>query len=87
MQQRHQEQEFGGIRFPGILYGGDYNPEQWMEQGGSEGNPIWREDLRLMRKAGVNLVTLGVFSWAALQPGEDTFTLPGYHRLGWLSSS
>jgi beta-galactosidase len=51
----------------GIGYGGDYNPEQWPES-------IWAEDVRLMAEAGVNLVTVGVFSWSRLQsaPGELT---------------
>jgi beta-galactosidase len=57
-------------RLGGIAYGGDYNPEQWPEH-------VWHEDVRLMREAGVNLVTLGVFSWSRLQPRPDTwdFTL------------
>jgi beta-galactosidase len=38
-----------------LFYGGDYNPEQWSKD-------VWLEDMRLMREAGVNLVTLGVFS-------------------------
>jgi beta-galactosidase len=77
MQQRRQEQQEQQptkIHFPAILYGGDYNPEQWISQEDGSLNPIWQEDLRLMRKAGVNLVTLGVFSWVSLQPAEDTFT-------------
>jgi beta-galactosidase len=49
-----------------IYYGGDYNPEQWPED-------VWREDVRLMRRAGVNLATLGVFSWARIQPDEGVF--------------
>ncbi|MQS07391.1 beta-galactosidase, partial [Streptomyces alkaliphilus] len=53
-------------RLGGIAYGGDYNPEQWPPQ-------IWREDVRLMREAGVNLVTLGVFSWSRLQPRPDVY--------------
>jgi beta-galactosidase len=52
-------------------YGGDYNPEQWPEE-------VWLEDARLMREAGVNLVTLGVFSWAKLEPRE------GEYDFGWL---
>ncbi len=67
----HQRNLF---QIPEILYGGDYNPEQWMHEAGPAENPIWQEDLRLMRKAGINLVTLGVFSWATLQPAEGTFT-------------
>ncbi|MFC7486488.1 beta-galactosidase [Knoellia sp. CPCC 206453] len=52
----------------GIAFGGDYNPEQWPRA-------IWDEDMRLMRKAGVTFVTLGVFSWSWLEPtkGEYTF--------------
>jgi beta-galactosidase len=54
-----------------LAYGGDFNPEQWPE-------PVWTEDIELMKRAGVNLVTVGVFSWAKLQPSPDTFTF------GWL---
>jgi beta-galactosidase len=73
MQQRRQEQPTK-IHFPAVLYGGDYNPEQWITQEDNMLNPVWQEDLRLMHKAGVNLVTPGVFSWALLQPAEDAFT-------------
>ena len=55
----------------GIGYGGDYNPEQWPES-------TWAEDIRLMAEAGVNLVTVGVFSWSRLQPA------PGELTAGWL---
>lgn len=55
----------------GIRYGGDYNPEQWPES-------TWAEDVRLMGEAGVNLVTVGVFSWSRLQPA------PGELTAGWL---
>jgi beta-galactosidase len=50
-----------------IYYGGDYNPEQWPRE-------VWDEDVRLMTEAGVNLVTVGVFSWAQLEPTERTFS-------------
>ena len=49
-----------------ILYGGDYNPEQWGEE-------VWEEDMRLFKLAHINEVTLNVFSWANLQPEEDTY--------------
>lgn len=49
-----------------IFYGGDYNPDQWTED-------IWNEDMRLFKIAGVNIVTLPVFSWAKLQPAENTY--------------
>ena len=53
-------------RIQKILYGGDYNPEQWPEE-------IWEEDMRLLALAGIDIVTLNVFSWAALQPDEHTY--------------
>ena len=49
-----------------IFYGGDYNPEQWPSD-------VWAEDVRLMRAAGVNLATVGVFSWARIQPDEGVY--------------
>ena len=53
-------------RIKKVLYGGDYNPEQWPEE-------IWKEDMRLFKLAGIDIVTLNVFSWASLQPSEDTY--------------
>lgn len=53
-------------KFPALWFGGDYNPDQWPEE-------VWQEDLRLMKIYHVNAVTLPVFSWANLQPDEDTF--------------
>jgi len=49
-----------------ILFGGDYNPEQWSED-------IWQEDMRLLALAGVDTVTLNVFSWAGLQSDDTTY--------------
>ncbi|HSK97868.1 MAG TPA: beta-galactosidase [Euzebyales bacterium] len=54
-----------------LAFGGDYNPEQWPRA-------VWPEDLRLMREAGVTMVTVGVFSWALLEPA------PGRYELDWL---
>ena len=55
----------------GIVFGADYNPEQWPES-------VWAQDVALMQQAGVNLVSLGIFSWALLEPE------PGRHDFGWL---
>ncbi len=49
-----------------IAYGGDYNPEQWQEE-------TWEEDMRLLKLAHIDTLTLNVFSWAALQPSEDEY--------------
>lgn len=61
-------------RIGGFAFGGDYNPEQWDRS-------VWDEDVKLMRDAGVNLVTLGVFAWASLEPSPGTFTF------GWLDEA
>jgi len=55
----------------GILYGGDYNPEQWSPQ-------VWVEDAALMQQAGVTVVTLGVFAWGTLEVADNVFDF------GWL---
>ncbi|MGC4889779.1 beta-galactosidase [Micromonospora sp. DT227] len=54
-----------------LSYGGDWNPEQWPPA-------VWSEDVALMRAAGVNLVTVGVFAWSRLEPA------PGRYTLDWL---
>ncbi len=51
-----------------ILHGGDYNPEQWLEC-----KDILEEDILLMKEAGINCVTLGVFSWSMLEPEEGVY--------------
>ena len=56
-----------------IVYGGDYNPDQWMET-----PEIWDEDMRLMKLAHINSATVGIFSWAVLEPEE------GVYNFGWL---
>lgn len=53
-------------RIAGLAYGGDYNPEQWPRE-------TWDEDVRLMREAGVTLVSVGIFSWAMLEPREGEY--------------
>ncbi len=68
-------------RLKQIAYGGDYNPEQWTPRFGYEGEAIWQEDMRLMRLAGVNVATVGVFSWVSLQPDEHTFTFEWLDRV------
>ncbi|MCG8926351.1 beta-galactosidase [Lentzea sp. CC55] len=60
-------------RLGGLAFGGDYNPEQWDEE-------VWKEDDALMREAGVNLATVGVFSWALLEPEE------GRYDFAWLDA-
>ena len=61
------------LKNKGLLHGGDYNPEQWLDR-----PDILAEDIRMMKKAGVNVVTLGVFSWSVLEPRE------GEYHFDWL---
>jgi beta-galactosidase len=58
----------------GMLYGGDYNPEQWPEE-------TWLEDVALMREAGVNIVSVGIFSWALLEPEEEVYDFAWLDRV------
>lgn len=51
-----------------FYHGGDYNPEQWLKY-----PEVLEEDIRLMKLAGCNVMTIGVFSWAALEPQEGKF--------------
>jgi beta-galactosidase len=53
-------------RLDGIAYGGDYNPEQWPRE-------VWDEDVRLMREAGVTMVSIGIFSWGLIERREGEF--------------
>ena len=69
-------------RVPWLAFGGDYNPEQWPRE-------VWREDLALMREAGVTMATVGVFAWALLEPEPGRYTfewlgdvLDGLHGAG-----
>lgn len=55
-------------RFPHFLHGADYNPEQWIHS-----KEIWDKDMELMKKANCNEMTVGIFSWEALEPEEGKF--------------
>ncbi len=59
---------------PAMVFGADYNPEQWDES-------IWADDLVLMRDAGVTMVSLAIFSWALLEPQPDRFEFDWLDRV------
>ena len=59
--------------FDHLVYGGDYNPDQWIAT-----PEIWDEDMRLMKLAHINSASIGIFSWATLEPEE------GVYNFGWL---
>lgn len=58
----------------GLLYGGDYNPDQWLDMK----DTIWKEDMEVAQKAGINTLSVGIFSWSMLEP-ED-----GVYNFEWL---
>jgi len=59
---------------PMILYGADYNPEQWPEA-------VWLDDMRLMKLANVNMVSINIFSWALLEPAPDRYQFDRLDRI------
>jgi beta-galactosidase len=60
-------------KYPHFLHGGDYNPDQWIRT-----PAIWTQDMRLMKLANCNAMSVGIFAWAALEPEEGRF------EFGWL---
>jgi beta-galactosidase len=54
--------------YPHFIHGADYNPEQWRETDG-----VWDEDMRLMKLANCNEMTVGIFSWAKLEPKDGAY--------------
>ena len=56
------------LKLPFIGHGGDYNPDQWLDR-----PDILEEDIRLMKLAGCNLMSVGIFAWSALEPEEGRY--------------
>lgn len=54
---------------PFFLHGGDYNPDQWIDMK----DTIWPKDMELAKKAGINTLSVGIFSWAMLEPREGEY--------------
>jgi len=51
-----------------LLHGGDYNPEQWLYD-----PKILETDIAYFKKAHINEVSLGIFSWSMLEPQEGVY--------------
>jgi len=67
-------------RLNGLMHGGDYNPDQWLDY-----PEILEKDIELMKKAGINEASLGIFSWAMYEPSEGQFDFRGLEKL-WITS-
>ncbi|GIP54563.1 beta-galactosidase [Paenibacillus vini] len=63
-------------KLPVMMHGADYNPEQWLHD-----PAVLEEDIRLMKLANCNVMSVGIFSWAALEPEEGTFTFDWLDRV------
>lgn len=63
-----KERKYINEKFPHFIHGADYNPEQWIDDKG-----IWDEDMRLMKLANCNEMSVGIFSWAKLEPREGEY--------------
>ena len=59
-----------------LWHGADYNPDQWLER-----PDILEKDVELMKKAGVSVVSLGIFAWSTLEPAE------GEYNLDWMEAT
>lgn len=64
------------LRLPFFAHGGDYNPDQWRHIPGT-----LEEDVRLMKLAHCNLMSVGIFSWAALEPREGEYDFDWLERV------
>ena len=60
----------------GLLHGGDYNPDQWLDR-----PDILEKDIALMKKAGINSASVGIFAWSALEPQEGVYTFEWMDRV------
>ncbi|MEN4907513.1 beta-galactosidase [Rahnella bonaserana] len=60
-------------KISGLLHGADYNPEQWLES-----PDVLIRDVEMMKEARCNVMSVGIFSWSALEPEEGHFTF------GWM---
>ncbi|MDR0644098.1 MAG: beta-galactosidase, partial [Treponema sp.] len=56
-----------------MLHGADYNYEQWLDR-----PDILDLDIAYMKEAGINVLSVGIFSWSSLESAE------GVYHFDWL---
>ena len=59
-----------------LLHGGDYNPGQWLDR-----PDILEQDVALMKEAGCNAMSLGIFDWIRLEPEEGSYDLDWLEKI------
>ena len=59
-----------------FLYGGDYNPEQWIRS-----PEILEKDIELMKKASCNVMSIGIFGWSMMEPREGEYDFSFYENI------
>lgn len=69
MLKKYQKHDPISPRLPAFMHGADYNPEQWLHEPG-----VLEEDIRLMKLAGCNVMSVGIFAWGKLEPEEGVYT-------------
>lgn len=70
------EKQYINKSFPHFLHGADYNPDQW-----SFDPSVWDEDMRLMKEANCNEMTVGIFAWSTLEPEEGKYDFSYLDRI------
>ncbi|MBA9087690.1 beta-galactosidase [Fontibacillus solani] len=63
-------------KLPEFMHGADYNPDQWLHD-----PKVLKEDIRLMKLANCNVMAVGIFAWAALEPEEGRFDFAWLDRV------
>ncbi len=63
-------------KFPVFGHGGDYNPDQWLDN-----EHVLEEDIRLMKLSHCNIMSVGIFAWAALEPEDGVYTFDWLERV------
>ncbi len=65
--ERHQPgQAASNWQGDSIVFGCDYNPEQWPAE-------VWSDDVALMVEAGIGMVAINIFGWATVEPRDGEY--------------
>jgi len=63
-------------KIPRMLHGADYNPDQWQQY-----PDVLAEDIRLMKLARCNVMSVAIFAWTAIEPAEGAFSFDWLDRV------